>query len=307
MAVLGASGMLGSMVVDVLSRDGALSIIAAVRDEWWTHEGPKRVPEARWCSLEIGERQPTLAALRKLGPVDWFVNATGIVKQHIHEDRPGDVEQAILVNAHFPHWLAAVARDLRAKVLQIATDCVYSGSRGQYVETDPHDAVDAYGKTKSLGEVTAPGLYLLRCSIVGPEPRRSLSLLEWFRCQPERAAVSGYTNHLWNGVTSLRFARICGAVIRNNLVLPNLQHLVPSGHITKNDLLRCFADAFRRRDVTITPIDTPNPVNRTLSTLDPDCNRSLWGEAGYTSGPPTIPQMIAELAAFDYRLRDTRT
>ncbi|MBI2839864.1 MAG: sugar nucleotide-binding protein [Acidobacteria bacterium] len=306
-AVLGAGGMLGSMIVDELSRDGRLEVIAAARDELWTHEGPKRVPGARWCSIEIGDRHPTMAALRALGPVDWFVNATGIIKQRIRDDRPSDVEAAVLVNALFPHWLAAAGRELGAKVLQIATDCVYSGGRGEYVETDTHDAVDVYGWTKSLGEVPGPGFYSLRCSIVGPEPRRSVSLLEWFRRQPAHAAVSGYANHRWNGVTTLHFARICGSVIRGNLALPNLQHVVPSGEITKNDLLRCFADSFHRRDVTITPVDTPNPINRTLSTLNLDCNHLIWSDAGYPGGPPTIRQMIAELAAFDYRLKDTRT
>ncbi len=306
-AVLGAGGMLGSMIVDILSRDGDLVVIAAARDELWTHVGPRSVPEARWCSLEIGDRHPTMAALRALGPVDWFVNATGIIKQRIREDSPSDVEAAVLVNGLFPHWLAAAGRELGAKVLQIATDCVYSGGRGEYVETDPHDAVDVYGRTKSIGEVHGAGFYLLRCSIVGPEPRRSVSLLEWFRRQPVHAAVSGYANHRWNGITTLHFARICGAVIQSNPALPSLLHVVPSGQITKCDLLRCFADSFHRRDVTITPVDTPNPIDRTLSTLNSDSNRLIWSDAGYPGGPPTIPQMIAELATFDYRLKDKRT
>ena len=65
-----------------------------------------------------------------------------------------------------------------ARVLQIATDCVYSGAQGAYVETDLHDALDVYGKTKSLGECQEPNVYHLRCSIIGPEPKDFKFLIE---------------------------------------------------------------------------------------------------------------------------------
>ena len=83
---------------------------------------------------------------------EWVVNAIGIIKPYIHDDNPEEVETAIRVNALFPHFLGQAAEQTGAKVIQIATDCVYSGEKGGYVETDAHDALDVYGKSKSLGE-----------------------------------------------------------------------------------------------------------------------------------------------------------
>jgi dTDP-4-dehydrorhamnose reductase len=65
--------------------------------------------------------------------------------------------------------LAIFAEDSGAKVIQIATDCVFSGSNGSYLETDPHDATDVYGKTKSDGEIESSAVMQLRCSIIGRE------------------------------------------------------------------------------------------------------------------------------------------
>ena len=91
-----------------------------------------------------------------------------------------------------PHQLARKAESSGAKVIQIATDCVYSGKKGEYVESDEFDPLDVYGKTKSLGEVTSPGVYHLRCSIIGPEPKEHKFLLDWFLGQPKNARVNGY-------------------------------------------------------------------------------------------------------------------
>jgi hypothetical protein len=48
-------------------------------------------------------------------------------------------------------------------------------------------------------------------------------------------------------------------------------------------------------DVTASTI-----VDRTLATRNGELNRALWSAAGYMVAP-TVPEMIGELAAFDYR------
>src|SRR5207244_6584362 len=110
------------------------------------------------------------------------------------------VRRAVAVNSLFPYALSDVAEAAGARVLQIATDCVFSGREGSYREDSPHDPLDVYGKTKSLGEVQAPHFLNLRCSIVGPEIRGFRSLLCWFLAQPRNARLRGFVNHWWNGV-----------------------------------------------------------------------------------------------------------
>jgi dTDP-4-dehydrorhamnose reductase len=280
--VLGATGMLGSMVLHFLARDERVETSAAAR---------------RAAALD-GVRVLPFAGAGDLGIVDghdWVVNAVGVIKPRIREDDPGDVENAIRVNALLPHELARAAADAGARVIQIATDCVYSGIRGSYVETDPHDALDVYGKTKSLGELQAPNVYHLRASIVGPEVGPPRSLLEWFRGQPPGATVSGYVNHRWNGITTLHFAKLCAAVIAGDAQLPPNQHIVPSGDVTKLELLELFREHFGRADITIEATEAATVVDRRLQTVRPDDNTRLWQAAGYDE-PPAIAEMVAELS-----------
>lgn len=292
-ALIGSSGMLGSMVLDAMHYEAKFELIATVRGEELIQNDYKGV---EWRVLNAEETDvESLAGI--ICDASWIINNIGIIKPYIHDDNPQEIEMAIAVNSLFPHKLARAAALKGSRVLQIATDCVYSGAKGQYVESDLHDALDVYGKTKSLGEVFLPHVNNLRCSIIGPEPKSFVSLLEWFRRQPDNAQVNGFTNHQWNGVTTLHFARLCKGIIEANLKLPHVQHVVPSGTVSKAELLQCFAREFNRHDITINPVEAKTVINRTLVTNDEDMNRSLWSAAGYSS-PPSVPQMVAEMAEF---------
>lgn len=249
-AIIGSTGMLGSMMAKVM-------------------------PEALTISREALDAESPKYDWYKEG--DWVLNAAGKIKPYCD-----DVPSAIKVNALFPHTLPT-------KTIQIATDCVYSGKKGKYTESDPHDALDAYGKTKSLGE--APHIYNLRCSIIGPEEKTHTSLLDWFLAQTE---ANGFTNHLWNGITTYHFSKICQGAIREGIALPHLQHIVPADKVTKAELLRIIAKAYKK-DIKVTDVEAPEAVDRTLDTNNKAKNRELWKAAGYDT-PPTIEQMITELA-----------
>ena len=298
--VLGASGMLGSMVTDFLSRDGKLSVFATMRSPQLISRASERIKDVKWLIFEVKEEIQTIQQVRELGTFDWVINAIGVIKPYAHDDQPKEVERAITVNAAFPHWLARTFE--KARILQIATDCVYSGAKGHYVESDKHDALDTYGKTKSLGEVSMPNVNHLRCSIIGPEPKSHVSLLEWFQHQPPNAKVSGFTNHLWNGVTTLHFAKICHGIIKNSAALGHLQHVIPCGAITKHDLLCCFARCYERSDIEITATEAPQAINRTLATDNEQTNALLWKNAGYQKRPPEVKEMVKEMADFEFRL-----
>jgi len=297
--VLGASGMLGSMLLDVLSADGAWDIAGTVRSSELAAACRARIPDAEWRVFDVREDEASLR--QSLRGADWVVNAIGLTKPHIHDDEPAEVEAAIGVNAAFPFRLAREAAAVDARVLQIVTDCVYSGSSGRYVESSPHDALDVYGKTKSLGEPRLPNVHLLRCSIIGPEPKTNAFLLEWLRGQPANARVSGYVDHLWNGVTTLTFARLCAGLVGGADVPADLQHVIPAADVTKADLVADIARAYGRHDITIERVSAPSPVDRTLRTEHPDALGALWTAAGYTA-PPSVPEMVAELATHPYRL-----
>jgi dTDP-4-dehydrorhamnose reductase len=286
------------MVTDELARRPGMRVAA-------TYRAPSSIPQrisipgAGWVPFDASDSNLD-EALLACGQHQWIINAIGITKPLIRDDNPQEVERAIRINALLPHVVSRFAEAHGARVLQIATDCVYSGAKGAYVETDPHDALDVYGKSKSLGECFAPNMAHLRCSIIGPEPKDFKFLIEWFRSQPARGRVNGFVNHKWNGITTLHFARLCAGIIETETSLPHLQHVVPEGVISKAEMLHEFAAAYRRTDVQINDIEAPKVIDRTLSTVNPELNRQLWHAAGYQT-LPTLPEMIAEAAGYPYR------
>jgi len=283
--VLGANGMLGEPVARVLADDARLEVFRAAR-------GPSADDV-----LPFDARDESIAGLLSERRYDWVVNAVGVLKRLIDESDPASVANAVAVNATFPRRLAAAALEQGSRVIQIATDGVFAGGRAPYDEDAPHDADGVYERSKSRGEVRAPHVLNLRCSIVGREHPPARSLLGWALTQPEGARIPGYTNHLWNGVTTLQFAELCAAVITSDgLDLPSTLHVVPADAVSKADLLRLALSAFGRDDVMVAPEPAPVPVDRTLTTRFPDAGLRLWRAAGYPQ-PPRIATMIAELAA----------
>jgi dTDP-4-dehydrorhamnose reductase len=298
--VLGVSGMLGSMVLDYLSRDPSLQLSATVRSRELMQRLRPRLTGVEWRLLDA-QRCNVQKISDALGDARWAINAIGIIKPYIHDDNAAEVERAVTVNALFPHLLARAAEQSGCQVLQIATDCVYSGHKGHYTEKDNHDALDVYGKTKSIGETFSANMHHLRCSIIGPEPKGHVSLMDWFLQQPCNSRVNGYINHQWNGVTTLHFAKVCQGIIKHAPDLPHIQHVIPTGTLSKAELLQCFGDEYKRGDIAINPVEASEVINRTLSTMNKSLNRQLWEGAGYAQ-PLSVPEMVAELSIFDYRL-----
>ena len=291
--------MLGSMLVDYFSHDSDFQLAATARSQELIQRMQTRVNKVEWRLFDAEQCQIT-SVCDLLSGARWAINAIGFIKPYIHDDNAAEVQRAIVVNAFFPHLLARAAEQSGCRILQIATDCVYSGRRGGYNETDEHDPLDVYGKTKSLGEVFSENVYHLRCSIIGPEPKGHISLLDWFLRQPSGSRVNGYTNHQWNGVTTLHFAKLCQGVMKKGIDLPHVQHIVPMGTITKAELLQQFASNFHRGDIIINPTPAGAIVDRTLSTNNPSLNRELWKAGGYTA-PLSVLEMVEELTNIDYR------
>ena len=295
--VLGGTGMLGAMVADVLARDPEITLtVTARKPERKGIEGPAR--SARCLRLDAESDQDSLPSMLSEG-FDWIVNAIGVIKPYIKDTDPIGTERAVRVNSLFPHCLARAAGAVGIPVLQIATDCVYSGKAGNYLEDAPHDALDVYGKSKSLGEVPTPAMHHLRCSIIGPEVSGHLSLLDWFRGQVKGAQLTGYSNHLWNGVTTYHFSRICQGIIHSGHRPPARQHVIPSGMVTKAEMLETFAEVYERQDLRIQRGEAAAVIDRTLATQEQAANLTLWSAAGYPA-PPTFRQMMLELASHPF-------
>lgn len=286
--VLGATGMLGSKVLQLADQSG-FDVIATTRSGHLVGEQP-RVEVKRFRA------EYALNDLKKIGVRrgDVVVNCVGLIKSKLADNDEESVKEAISTNSLMPLTLDNYSKAVGFRILQIATDCVFSGSQGGYCENSPHDAHDVYGKTKSLGEPTSSSVLNLRVSIIGPELTSSTSLFEWFRNLPADSRVQGYTNHFWNGVTTEAFSRVALGVAKTGFELAGVQHLVPGNAISKYELLNLFAYKLGRNDIEIAPFETSNPVDRTLGTLDEETNELLWRLGGYEK-PPSIEELVAEM------------
>ena len=182
------------------------------------------------CSPE--RLQEIMAACRP----QTVINAIGVVKQRAEAN---DAIQNLEINALLPHRLAVLCEAAGARLIHFSTDCVFSGRRGKYRETDVSDAEDLYGRTKYLGEPGDKHCLTLRTSFVGRELTRKTGLLEWFLAQ--RGTVRGYTNAIFSGFTTLEMTRI----IKKVLTVPTLSGVyhVSSEPISKFDLLTMIRDA----------------------------------------------------------------
>lgn len=209
------------------------------------------------------------------------INAIGIVKQHPSAD---DIGQCEAINARLPHRLAALCRTAGARLVHISTDCVFAGTRGNYREDDPADALDLYGRTKRQGEVAGPGCLTLRTSIIGLELHRNHGLIEWYLRR--RGPVPGFTGAIFSGLTTTELTRVIGRLLDR----PDLDGLfhVASQPISKCTLLqRLTVRLGREARVTVVPTDGVR------------CDRSLCGDrfaaaTGYTA--PSWDDMLDELA-----------
>jgi len=285
-SILGSTGMLGHSVVQEFAGFAGTLTGSSKRAET-----NSLLHQSFFLDATVRELPEEI---HKLGPTDYVINCIGVIKPYISEESAASRERALLINSVFPYALDALANDLGFKIIQIATDCVFSGVKGKYLETDLHDASDTYGKTKSLGEVPSANMMNVRVSIIGPEARRSTSLFEWVRNQPENSEINGYSDHYWNGVTSAGFARICRGLIENNGFVAGTHHLLPSDSMTKFDLVTEIANKSGRKDIQILKGPSGNKVDRTLATTNEPLNAQLWANAGYLS-IPSISELVAEI------------
>ena len=115
-------------------------------------------------------------------------------------------EQTKFMNTKLPQVLSKFCQKKKIYFIHISTDCVFSGKKGNYLDSSKKDALDLYGKSKSLGEVKNRYCSTIRTSFIGPEIKTKKSLLNWFLSQ--RGKVNGYSNAFFSGLTSLELSFI---------------------------------------------------------------------------------------------------
>lgn len=251
--VLGATGMLGNAVFNHFSKNNDFITTPTYRTQLNNLTN----------GFYFNALNNSIEAIPK--NFDYIINCIGIITPYINNNPI----ESIKINSLFPLELADYCHNNNIKLIHITTDCVYSGNDGKYVETDPHDALDFYGKSKSLGECTSNAM-VLRTSIVGQEIHNYASLLSWAKSQ-SGGKIDGYSSHLWNGITTNWYARVCETIIYKDLYENGLFHIFSADDVSKYELLQYFNEKFSLNlDIKET---FPKKVDRTLRTTKTLCSK----------------------------------
>lgn len=276
--ILGGDGMLGHRLLAHLS--GRHDARVTLRRPLAAYAALRAfTPANAFGNVELSTTAALEPVLAEFQP-EAIVNAAGIVKQRPTAD---EAIPSIEINALLPHRLAVLCAEIGARLVHMSTDCVFSGRKGNYAESDPSDAEDLYGRTKYLGEVHEPNCITLRTSMIGPELSRKTGLLEWFLAQ--RGTIKGYRKAIFSGFTTFEMARIIELLLTE---FPDASgvYQVSSEPISKFDLLRLVKERLAL-PTEIVPYD------------DFVCDRSLDStrfRADFGYRPPGWPAMVAELA-----------
>jgi dTDP-4-dehydrorhamnose reductase len=241
-----------------------------------------------------------LASKIGLTKADVLINCIGWIPQKSSGFKGQDERDAYALNVELIREIQENQDVVGFKWVQIVTDCVFSGETGLYSELSPLDPVDLYGKTKSLGESQMAGAMRIRSSIIGPDQIHQSGLYEWFKNQPAHSLIQGFTDHLWNGISTKAFGRLVAGLSREQKILPGIHHWIPSDSISKHGLLEIFRTELNREDVSIMKFDTGSSSNRVLTTVNPELNLELWTSAGYDR-IPSIEELAREFILEDLK------
>lgn len=267
--IFGAHGMLGNYLVSYLQE--YYTVIKLTRQDYDV------MVDNNNNNLE------TLLLKHGINNETVIINAIGAIPQDCNINE----RMYIKINTLFPFRLAEITNKYGAHLIHSTTDCVFDGLRGDYLETDTHNATSLYGITKSLGE--PEHCTIIRTSIIGEEQYHKRSLLEWLRSRKPTDNINGYINHYWNGITCLQYAKVVHAIISQNLFWNGVRHIISPHSVSKYELLKIINEVY---DLQL----TINPHHDHIS-----CNRILKSVYDPIITIPNLQTQIMEL--YNYKIK----
>lgn len=277
--VLGASGMIGSAIFRVLGNDNSFEVYGSIRSKDLKVFFRSDLNQRLVICSDILDQTQLVRLFSKIMP-NVVINCIGLTKHHKEAD---DVLLTAPLNAMLPHLLSDLCKASSARLIHISTDCIFSGSRGNYLETDDSDAADVYGKSKYLGEVVnEPHAITLRTSTIGHELQSSYGLLEWFLAQ--EVSCVGFKKAIFSGLPSSVFAEIIRDYVIPKPELNGLYH-VGAAPIGKYDLLNLIAAQYNKNI---------NVIGDEKFVIDRSLNADLFRRVtGYSA--PSWPELIQSM------------
>lgn len=269
MLILGASGMLGHALMKLFAHEGQHETWGTLRSESGKQFFMDDIKPCLIPDVDVLNQDALLDVFAKVRP-DVVINCVGVIKQLNNANDPLHV---LPLNTLFPHRLAKLCLVSGSRLIHISTDCVFSGEKGGYSETDTSDAKDLYGKSKYLGELhDYANTITLRTSIIGHELNSNHALVDWFLSQ--QGQINGFRKAIFSGLPTVELARVIHDWVLPKPELHGLFH-VSAKPISKYDLLNLVASVYSKK-ILIQPDDE--------FVIDRSLDSSLFQQAtGYQS------------------------
>tara|TARA_Y100000591_G_C21849418_1_gene710754 strand:- start:78 stop:938 length:861 start_codon:yes stop_codon:yes gene_type:complete len=252
--ILGSTGMMGSALSLFLRNNKKFEILCTYKN----HKKIKflKLKKNQKKKLDVNNLSELTNVIFKFKP-NYVINCVGIIKQLLFKKNTNELK---FLNTLLPKKLSKIAEKKNFKVIHLSTDCVFSGKKGNYSETDKVDAKDLYGISKFKGEIKSNNVLNIRTSIIGIELNSSYSLLNWFLSQKK---LNGYKNAFFSGLTTLELSKIIvNEIILKNKISHGLFH-VSGPKISKFNLLKIFKKIYNKK--TIINIDNSFKIDRSLN------------------------------------------
>ena len=277
--VLGVTGMLGNAVFNVFFSDARHETWGTLRSASGLRHFAQASHARLACGVDVLDQDALTAVMARVRP-EVVINCVGLIKQLADAKDP---LTALPINAMLPHRLAQLCVLSGARLIHVSTDCVFSGRKGMYLESDLSDAEDLYGKSKYIGELhDLPHAITLRTSIIGHELGSSYALVDWFLSQ--QGSVKGFTQALFSGLPTVELARVMKDFVIPHPQLNGLYH-VAAEPIDKFRLLTLVAAQYGK-SIEIRQDDA--------LVIDRSLNGSRFAEAtGYVA--PEWPELVRRM------------
>ena len=256
--IFGSNGMLGNYIKSYFTKMTTYKVICVTRKEYEIIPDNISKLEKFLLSMISESESESKSESKSESENTCIINCNGLIPQRVDK---AQYDSYYLINTIFPLYLSNICKKYNIKLICPTTDCVFSGKKGDYIETDFHDEINTYGISKSLGE--SINATIIRTSIIGEELQNKKSFLEFVKSSD---TINGWENHLWNGITCYQYCKVIHKIISEDLFWNGIRHIYSPVKKTKYELA-CIIKRVYGLSVVINKCNTDNIIDKTLFSI----------------------------------------
>jgi dTDP-4-dehydrorhamnose reductase len=284
--VTGATGLLGSHLVDSIGRRGIDAAFAGLTSV---------PPGTAWHRCDLTDETAVSELWSRLRPAV-VVHAAALTNVDLCEREP---ELADRVNRRTAELLARRDAAEGARLVLISTDSVFDGARGGYAETDEPAPANVYAATKLAAErevAAAEDHLVVRTNFFG-RSARGHGLAEWLLGRLEAGEeVVGFTDVVFSPLWCHDVAELVLGLALGDA--RGVLHLGSADAVSKLEFAQTVAETYgfdgamiRAGRLADVGLEAPRPLN---TSLDSSAAASLVG------GFPTVEEGVRKMVSLPF-------